>query len=122
MKFQGLRTVCYKVGDIDAAKEWYTRILGVAPYFDQPYYVGFNVAGYELGLQPFELDTDVPSTTTAAYWGVDNVRKVYDELLASGAKSVAEPTNVGGELEVALVQDPWGNAFGIIYNPEFKLP
>ena len=48
----GLRTVIYPVPDLAAAKAWYSSVLGVAPYFDQPFYVGYNVAGYELGLFP----------------------------------------------------------------------
>jgi lactoylglutathione lyase len=122
MSFQGLRTVCYKVDDIEQAKEWYTKVLGIPPYFDEPFYVGFNVAGYELGLQPKEHDSDVPSSSVVAYWGVEDVQTTYDHLISKGAKPIEKPTNVGGELMVATVMDPWGNAFGIIYNPEFKLP
>ena len=50
--FLGLRTATYHVDDIEKGKAWYSELLGVKPYFDQPFYVGFNVAGYELGLQP----------------------------------------------------------------------
>ena len=50
--FIGLRTVIYNVEDIETAKKWYSKILGFKPYFDQPFYVGFNVGGYELGLDP----------------------------------------------------------------------
>ncbi len=50
--FQGLRTVIYAASDLQKAKEWYTQALGKEPYFDQPFYVGFNVGGYELGLDP----------------------------------------------------------------------
>ena len=48
----GLRTVMYHVDDLNAAKEWYAQVLGFQPYFDEPFYVGFNVGGYELGLHP----------------------------------------------------------------------
>jgi catechol 2,3-dioxygenase-like lactoylglutathione lyase family enzyme len=54
--FLGLRTAIYRVGDITKAKDWYTSVLGFGPYFDQPFYVGFNVGGFELGLQPTEDD------------------------------------------------------------------
>ena len=51
--FLGLRTVKYDVADIAKAKEWYTKVFGVEPYFDQPeFYVGYNIGGYELGLTP----------------------------------------------------------------------
>ena len=50
--FQGLRTVIYAAPDLEKAKAWYFSILGIPPYFDQPFYVGFNIAGYELGLDP----------------------------------------------------------------------
>ena len=50
--FQGLRTVIYHVSDLDRAKAWYSSALGIEPYFDQPYYVGFNIGGFELGLDP----------------------------------------------------------------------
>jgi catechol 2,3-dioxygenase-like lactoylglutathione lyase family enzyme len=50
----GLYTAIYRVADLAAAKAWYARWLGIEPYFDEPFYVGFNVAGYELGLLPLE--------------------------------------------------------------------
>jgi catechol 2,3-dioxygenase-like lactoylglutathione lyase family enzyme len=48
----GLRTAIYPAPDFPAAKRWYTEMLGVAPYFDEPFYVGFSVGGFELGLLP----------------------------------------------------------------------
>ena len=50
--FLGLRTVIYPSPDLATAKAWYTQALGQDPYFDEPFYVGFNVGGYELGLDP----------------------------------------------------------------------
>lgn len=50
--FLGLRTVIYPAPDLDAAKAWFTEVLGREPYFDQSFYVGFEVGGYELGLSP----------------------------------------------------------------------
>ena len=66
--FQGLRTVVMRADDLEKSKAWYTRVLGQAPYFDTPYYVGFNVGGYELGLHPGgeDLWEGVASIT---YWG-----------------------------------------------------
>jgi lactoylglutathione lyase len=121
-KFLGLRTAAYKVDDLDKAKAWYTKILGVAPYFDQPFYVGFNVGGYELGLQPVEEgDEGSGAGGLTVYWGVDDVDSTFDALLAEGATAAEQPTDVGDGIKVASVKDPWGNLFGIIYNPHFTL-
>jgi lactoylglutathione lyase len=121
INLQGLRTVGYKVADITKAKEWYTHVLGVAPYFDEPFYVGYNIGGYELGLQP-EDGAEAPKVANVvAYWGVADVHAAYSELLSQGATPFEEPMDVGGNIMVATVFDPWGNAFGIINNPHFKL-
>jgi lactoylglutathione lyase len=117
----GLRTVIYKVDDIDKAKTWYAKAFNTKPYFDQPFYVGFNIAGYELGLQPEETLLGDKSESVLAYWGVDHIDTEYERFLALGATEHEPPTNVGGELMVASVRDPWGNLIGLIYNPYFKL-
>ncbi len=118
--FQGLRTAVYHVDDIDAAKKWYANILGLQPYFDQPFYVGFNVGGYELGLDP-DATGVVSGNQHVAYWGVDDVEAVREQLLAAGAKKGTEIQDVGEGIRVATVLDPFGNTLGIIENPHFKL-
>ena len=42
----GLRTTIYKVDDLAKAKEWYAKAFETQPYFDEPFYVGFNIQGY----------------------------------------------------------------------------
>src|SRR4051812_49603689 len=68
--FQGLRTVIYHAPDLAKTKAWYAKVLGIEPYFDQPFYVGFNVAGYELGLDPDSSSTPGGEAGGVAYWGV----------------------------------------------------
>ncbi len=115
----GLRTTVYKVSDLVAAKDWYSKAFKIEPYFDEPFYVGFNIAGYELGLLP---DENVKGDNVLSYWGVSNIQESFDHLIDLGAKVHEAPNNVGGELMVASVIDPWENIIGIIYNPYFKLP
>ncbi len=116
--FIGLRTVVYRVPELASARKWYAATLGIQPYFDEPFYVGFNVAGYELGLVPLG-DQELGSTT---YWGVENIESAFEKLLSQGAK-VKEPIkNVGDGIKVASLTDPDGNLVGIIENPHFKLP
>ena len=121
-KTLGLRTAAYLVNDLDAAKDWYTKAFGVEPYFDEEYYVGFNIGGYELGLMPDQKAPESKNGGVYTYWGVEDIKTVYSHLLNMGATSHEPPQNVGGELMVASVKDPWGNILGIIYNPYFKIP
>jgi predicted enzyme related to lactoylglutathione lyase len=113
----GLRSAFCYVDDIPAAKAWYSKVLGFAPYFDKPFYVGFNVGGYELGLSP----GNVPRAY-GAYWGVKDAKAVYARLMELGAEPRSEIQDVGEGVLVADVLDPWGNVFGIVENPGFKLP
>jgi predicted enzyme related to lactoylglutathione lyase len=119
-RFLGLRTTIYKVADLGKAKEWYSEAFETQPYFDEPFYVGFNIAGYELGLQP-EEPSSLKTDNVVTYWGVENAETEYERLLNLGAAAHEAPQNVGGEIVVASVSDPWGNVVGLIYNPEFKL-
>jgi predicted enzyme related to lactoylglutathione lyase len=120
-KILGLRTTIYKVNDIEKAKEWYSKVFQKEPYFDMPFYVGFNIGGYELGLQPEEFTT--PKTTNVAcFWGIENIEEEYNRFIQLGATADEAPQNVGGEIMVATVKDPWDNIIGLIYNPEFTLP
>lgn len=118
---QGLRTCIYKVPDLVAAKEWYSKAFDSTPYFDEPFYVGFNIGGYELGLQPLQPDSDIASGSVYTYWGVEDIRISMDHMISLAATEHGAITNVGGEIEVASVNDPWGNIIGLIYNPTFKL-
>jgi len=117
----GLRTVIYKVPDLEEAKNWYSKAFTTEPYFDEPFYVGFSIGGYELGLIPEETKEETKSANVAVYWGVDDIQKEYDRLIREGAVAFEKPENVGEEIMVATVKDPWGNLLGIIYNPHFKI-
>ena len=121
--FGGLRTVIYYVTDLAAAKAWYSQLLGAAPYFDQPFYVGFNVSGYELGLHPAqEGEAPGPHSGGVAYWGVANAQASLERLLSLGATQQHPVQNVGDGIKVASVLDPFGNVFAVIENPNFRLP
>ncbi len=69
---QKLRTVIYKVADLQKAKEWYTSLAGTKPYFDEPFYVGFEIGGCELGLDP-DMDNTKPGNQSTAYWAVADI-------------------------------------------------
>jgi predicted enzyme related to lactoylglutathione lyase len=112
----GLRTVIYPAKDLAAARQWYAQVLNQQPYFDQPFYVGFQVGGFELGLIP---DAQAGTSGPQPLWGVVDITAAYARLLEMGAKSLEPITDVGGGISVAAVIDPFGNRFGIIQNPHF---
>jgi len=114
----GLRTTIYKVSDLDAAKAWYTKVFWVTPYFDEPYYVGYNIGGYELGLQKEEV---LKWENIAVFWWVENIEEMYAYFVVCGAVEVEKPMNVWGEIIVATLKDPWNNLLWLIYNPEFQI-
>ncbi|WDF70059.1 VOC family protein [Sphingobacterium oryzagri] len=121
-KLLGLRTVIYLVSDLEAATSWYSEAFTTVPYFKEPFYVGFEIAGYELGLQPSETSTDNKQESVVAFWGVQNISEEYQRFIDLGAKPYEEPEEVGGGIFVAKVTDPWGNLIGLIFNPHFELP
>jgi len=119
--FLGLRTAKYEVADIAKAKEWYSKALGMQPYFDEPaFYVGYNVGGYDLGLVPAPKAETKRAAAGVAYWGVEDAHGAYKRLIELGATPVEEVQDVGGGMLVGEVRDPFGNVLGIIYNPQFK--
>lgn len=117
----GLRTAIYHVDDIEQGKAWYSQVTGIQPYFDQPFYVGFNVGGYELGLQPTEGASAEKADGTVAYWGVEDAAAAHQRIIELGATPHEALQDVGEGIKVATVKDPFGNVFGIIENPNFKL-
>jgi predicted enzyme related to lactoylglutathione lyase len=118
--FQGLRTVIYHVADLEKAKEWYSKALKTKPYFDKPFYVGFNVGGYELGLDP-DMAGVKQGNAGVAYWGVPDAKAAFKKLVELGAKSHSPVQEVGDDIRVATVTDPFGNVLGIIENPKFAV-
>src|SRR5262245_19406497 len=114
----GLRTLAYHVpaDRLDEAKAWYTRAAGVEPYFDQPSYVGFNVGGFELGLQP---SGQQGPGGTVVYWGTRDISSEVNRLIGIGAKVVDPIQDVGEDIRVCTLADPFGNLFGVIENPHF---
>ncbi len=116
----GLRTAIYAVADLAQAKVWYTGALERAPYFDEDFYVGFNVGGFELGLVP-EPDASVERDAAGvAFWGVLDADAAYVRLVALGATDHEPVQDVGGGVKIGAVRDPFGNVLGVVENPHFR--
>ena len=117
----GLRTVIYKVSDLERAKAWYSATFDVAPYFDEEFYVGFNIGGFELGLDPSISKQGPGPGGELAYWGVKDLKATLANLTSNGVKTRGKLQDVGDGILVASIEDPFGNLIGLIENPRFTV-
>jgi predicted enzyme related to lactoylglutathione lyase len=117
---KGLATVIYAASDLARTKAWYAAAFQQPPYFDQPYYVGFNISGFELGLDPHASHQGAGGCV--AYWRVENLDAAVAHFAQTGATVVSPIQDVGEGIKVATLADPFGNHLGLIENPGFKLP
>ena len=92
--------------DLEKAKSVYTAFLGVEPYADSPYYVGYKAGEMEIGLDPRGMEV-------VSYIEVADIQASLQELETAGAVLHMEPKDVGGGLLVAQVKDAEGNVLGL---------
>lgn len=126
---RGVATVSFFAADLAAAREWYTDLLGIDPYFqrpdsEHPEYIEFRLGDYqhELGI----ISSDYAPKGAASgpggavvYWCVDDVAATLEKLTAMGAKEYEPVTKRGEGFVTASVVDPFGNILGIMYNPHY---
>src|SRR5438309_1605369 len=108
---KGVKTVIYPVKDIAKAKELFKVLLGVEPYADEAYYVGFKIGDQDIGLDP-----NGHKHGTTPYYDVDDIKKSLQTLLDAGAQSVQDVKDVGGGKLIAIVKDADGNIIGLTQN------
>jgi predicted enzyme related to lactoylglutathione lyase len=109
---EGVKTILHPVSDLAAAKAVYTALLGIEPQADAPYYVGYDVAGQQIGLVPGGGPQGM--TSPVAYWHVPDIEAKLAEVTAAGASAKEPPRDVGGGRLVATFADPDGNVLGLI--------
>ena len=114
-QLNGLRTLIYPCADLRASTTWWRNFLGADPYFEEPFYVGFDVAGYELGL----VRVDEPTSGAVAYWAVDDVEASIADAVVAGATVREAAHDVGEGIVVGAVDSPHGDVIGFIVNPNF---
>jgi predicted enzyme related to lactoylglutathione lyase len=109
---EGVKTIIYPVKDLDRAKALFTALFGGAPESDTPYYVGWRVAGQDVGLDPNGhaqgLSGPVP------YWHVDDIASSVQALIAAGGEVLQDAKDVGGGKLIAWVKDADGNVIGLL--------
>jgi predicted enzyme related to lactoylglutathione lyase len=110
-----MRTIIYPVKDLAAAKTLYGALMGVTPYMDEAYYVGFSVGGQDIGLDPHGHGKGM--TGPVGYWHVDDIEESLKLLLDAGAEAQQAISDVGGGKLIASVKDADGNIIGLIQSP-----
>ena len=124
---RGLTTVNFFADDLSAAKDWYTELLGVEPYFAREIdgalaYIEFRIGDYqhELGFIDRRFAPQSHEAGgTMTYWAVDDVHAAVDRLLALGAAVHQEVREQGPGFVTASVVDPFGNILGVMYNQHY---
>lgn len=109
---QRMRLLVFPVKDLAGAKSLYRELLGVEPYADAPYYVGFRTGDLEIGLDPHGK-----AAGPLAYWEVDDINKRLKELVDAGGRQVQDVRDVGHGKLIATVQDADGNVVGLTQSP-----
>ena len=112
---EGMKAIIYPVKDIARAKKLYSELLGAEPDMDEAYYVGFNVGGLDVGLDPNGHSQGM--TGPVGYWHVDDIEKSLRSLLDAGAQAQQEVKDVGGGKLIASVKDADGNVIGLMQLP-----
>jgi predicted enzyme related to lactoylglutathione lyase len=111
----GISLLVYPVKDIARAKTLYSKLLGVQPYVDQPYYVGFRVGEQEIGLDPNGHRKGLAGPI--GYSEVKDIKKSVQALVSAGAEVHEDAKDVGGGKIIALLKDADGNVIGLVQSP-----
>ncbi|MEV1170226.1 VOC family protein [Nonomuraea sp. NPDC049784] len=122
---RGFATLNFYAADLEAAKAWYTELLGFEPYYQVPGgYIEWRVGDYqhELGIIDSRYAPEGATERPAGeimHWHVDDLEAALERLLAMGAKEYQPITKHGEGFVTASVTDPFGNVLGIMYNQHY---
>jgi predicted enzyme related to lactoylglutathione lyase len=126
---RGLTTVSFFADDVTAARDWYSELLGIEPYFVRPaggtpVYVEFRIGDYQHELGIIDSRFAAPGLPGQAggaviYWHVDDVRASFERLVSMGATVCEQPVERGPGFVTASVVDPFGNILGVMYNQHY---
>ncbi|HEX3467392.1 MAG TPA: VOC family protein [Candidatus Elarobacter sp.] len=109
--------IVYPATDLQKSKAFFTTALGIEPYADTPYYIGFRVGEMEIGLVP-KAAAQSGAAGALAYVTVTDIKQALASLVAAGAETVQEITDVANGLLVASVKDPTGTPVGLRQFPK----
>ncbi len=79
----GLKSIIYPVRDLQGAKATFNTLLNATPLMDTPYYVGYDVDGVDVGLDPNGHAQGMSGPIS--YFFVADIAAAIEALTASGA-------------------------------------
>ena len=110
---KGLQTIVYHVSNLEVAKMWYSEMFDMKPYFDESFYAGFNIGGYELGLDPSDTEYS-KGNSSITYWNVDHIDAVFERFRSKKVIIHQEIHAVGEGIRLGSIRDPFGNVIWLI--------
>jgi len=111
----GIKTILFPTSDIEGTKRLFTQLLGVEPFVDEPYYVGFQVGDVQVGIDPTGEDRGMTGATP--FFEVDDIKAAVEGLKASGADLIEDVRSVGGGKQIAMLSDSEGSMIGLAQTP-----
>lgn len=110
---KGLRTIVYHVSNLEVAKMWYSEMFDIEPYFVESFYVGFDIGGFELGLDPSNKEY-TKGNSSITYWAVDDIDKAFEKFKEKKVSTHQDIHSVGEGIRLGSIIDPFGNIIGLI--------
>lgn len=113
--------IALRVRDLQAAKRFYTQILGFPVVGQIPgkeiYFIGIGGTTVELMGGAEDAEGDAPdSGFVHMAFEVDDVDATYRELVDKGVTFTTKPRNVG-DIRLAFFSDPDGNTLELFRSP-----
>ncbi len=105
--------IVYPAKELESTKQIFSNFLGVEPYVDGPYYVGYKVGDMEVGLDP-----NAQNAGPIIYIDVTDIKASLQEMIAAGATLQQDIRDVAQGLLIASVKDKNGNILGFRQFPK----
>src|SRR3954447_19600069 len=106
-----IKLIVYPAKDLEKTKSFYSKFLGVEPYVDGPYYVGYKLDNLEVGLDP-------NGQAAICYIDVTDVKSSLQTLVDTGAVIQQDIKDVGGGMLIAQIKDASDNILGLRQSPK----
>lgn len=109
--------IIFPASDVPKAARFFATMLGGEPYVESDYYTGFKSGDVEIGIVPKAMHR---AEGALAFVTVEDIKEAMATLLAAGAETVQDITDVSSGLLVGSVKDLNGTVIGLRQFPNGK--